>query len=90
VRWRGPGRARSVAAAGRTWPHPVEEETPMGFLRKAVRGGIAMKVLQIARREAAKPQNQAKAKELLGRLTSRGGGAGRGAAAGARPRKPRR
>ncbi|MFC4556549.1 hypothetical protein [Georgenia faecalis] len=43
----------------------------MGFLRKAVRGGIAVKAMQIVRREAAKPENQRKAKELVGKLSQR-------------------
>jgi len=34
-------------------------------------------VVQTAVREMSKPQNQRKAKELLGRVTKRGGAAGR-------------
>lgn len=37
----------------------------MGFLRKAVGGGVALKAAQIIKREAAKPENQRKAKELF-------------------------
>lgn len=44
----------------------------MGLFKGAIKAGIAAKALDIARREAAKPQNQRKAKELLGKLTSRG------------------
>jgi hypothetical protein len=44
----------------------------MGFLRKAIRGGIAVKAAQIIRREAAKPENQRKAKELFGKVANRG------------------
>ncbi|WP_413451955.1 hypothetical protein AA0Y32_13400 [Georgenia phoenicis] len=43
----------------------------MGFLRKAIRGGIALKALQIVQREAAKPENQRKAKELLAKARNR-------------------
>ncbi len=45
----------------------------MGFLGKAIKSGIAVKAANIARREMAKPENQRKAKELLGRVTRRGG-----------------
>ena len=44
----------------------------MGFLRKAIRGGIALKAAQIIRRETAKPENQRKAKELFSKVTNRG------------------
>lgn len=37
----------------------------MGFLGKAIKGGIALKAVDVVRREAAKPENQSKAKELL-------------------------
>ncbi|PYF98439.1 hypothetical protein SAMN05216184_11196 [Georgenia satyanarayanai] len=40
----------------------------MGFLRKAIRGGIAMKALQIVQREAGKPENQRKAKEMVAKV----------------------
>ncbi|MFC8190390.1 hypothetical protein ACFUMH_01870 [Cellulomonas sp. NPDC057328] len=49
----------------------------MGFLGKAIKSGIAVKAANIARREMAKPENQRKAKELLGRVTRRGGSTGR-------------
>ncbi len=49
----------------------------MGFLGKAIKSGIALKAANIARREMAKPENQRKAKELLGRVTRRGGSTGR-------------
>jgi hypothetical protein len=45
----------------------------MGMLKGALKTGVAMKVLEMARREAAKPANQAKAKALFAKLTSRGG-----------------
>ena len=44
----------------------------MGLLSGAIKAGIAAKVLGIARREAAKPENQRKAKELLSRVGNRG------------------
>ena len=40
----------------------------MGLLSGLVKAGVAQKVL----REASKPQNQAKAKQLLAQLTSKG------------------
>ena len=45
----------------------------MGMLKGALKTGIAMKLLEMAQREAAKPANQAKAKALLAKMTSRGG-----------------
>lgn len=36
----------------------------MGAVRGLIKGALAMKVLEVVRREAAKPQNQAKAREL--------------------------
>jgi hypothetical protein len=49
----------------------------MGLLKSALKAGIAAKVLQIAQREMSKPQNQQKAKELIGKLASRAKGAQR-------------
>ena len=43
----------------------------MGFLGKAIKSGVALKAAKIIQREASKPENQRKAKELLGRVTSR-------------------
>lgn len=43
----------------------------MGFLRKAIRGGIALKALQVVQREAAKPENQRKAKEMFAKVRDR-------------------
>ena len=43
----------------------------MGFLDKALKSGVAIKAVQIAKREAAKPENQRKARELLARLRER-------------------
>ncbi len=36
----------------------------MGAVRGLLKGAIAMKVIEVVRREAAKPENQAKAREL--------------------------
>ncbi len=43
----------------------------MGLFKGAAKAGIAAKAAQIIRREAAKPENQAKARELFGRLRNR-------------------
>ena len=40
----------------------------MGAVRGLLKGAIAMKVLDVVRREAAKPENQAKARELAQKL----------------------
>jgi len=45
----------------------------MGLLKGALRTGAAMKALDIARREARKPENQRKAKELFAKVSNRGG-----------------
>jgi len=45
----------------------------MGMFKGALKTGIAMKVLEVARREAAKPQNQAKARQLFAKVMSRSG-----------------
>lgn len=44
----------------------------MGLFRMAAKAGIAKKVLE----EARKPQNQAKAKEVIAKLRDKGGTAG--------------
>lgn len=43
----------------------------MGMLGKLMKSAVAVKAIQVARREAAKPENQRKAKELLGKLTQK-------------------
>jgi hypothetical protein len=43
----------------------------MGMLRSALKTGIALKALDFARREASKPHNQRKAKELIQKLGDR-------------------
>ncbi|WP_454051057.1 hypothetical protein [Cellulomonas sp. Marseille-Q8402] len=45
----------------------------MGFLRNAMKSGLALQAMRIARREMAKPENQRRAKQLLHKVTSRGG-----------------
>ncbi|GGC04009.1 hypothetical protein [Cellulomonas carbonis] len=45
----------------------------MGFFGKAIKSGIAVKALKVAQREMSKPQNQRKARELLQRVSRRGG-----------------
>jgi len=46
----------------------------MGFLRGAAKAAIAAKIIDVARREMAKPENQRKAKELLTKVQQRKGG----------------
>lgn len=43
----------------------------MGLAKGFLKGAIAMKVLEIAKREAAKPENQRKAKALLSKVLNR-------------------
>ncbi len=43
----------------------------MGFLGKAIKSGIAVKAANIVMREAQKPKNQRKARELLAKAKSR-------------------
>jgi hypothetical protein len=43
----------------------------MTFLKGVMKTALAAKAIEIARREARKPENQRKAKELLGKVTSR-------------------
>ena len=43
----------------------------MGFLGKAIKGGLALKAAKVIQREAAKPENQRKAKEMLAKVRSR-------------------
>lgn len=49
----------------------------MGLLKSAIKSGIAMKALQVAQREARKPENQRKIKEMIGKVTNRQRGATR-------------
>ena len=41
----------------------------MGAVRGLLKGAIAMQVVNFVRREAAKPENQAKARELAQKVT---------------------
>jgi hypothetical protein len=43
----------------------------MGFLGKAIKSGIAAKAGRIIMREAQKPENQRKAREMLAKAKSR-------------------
>ena len=45
----------------------------MGILRRAMRTGIVLKGIDVLRREASKPENQRKAKELFRQLRDRAG-----------------
>lgn len=49
----------------------------MGFLGKALKSGVALQAVRIAQREMAKPENQRRAKDLLHKVTNRGGSSGR-------------
>jgi len=42
-----------------------------GFLGRAIRSGIAIKAANILMREAQKPENQRKARELIAKARSR-------------------
>ncbi|VTR76631.1 hypothetical protein [Cellulomonas hominis] len=44
----------------------------MGFMRKAITSGIALKAARVVAREMSKPENQRRAKEMLERATKRG------------------
>jgi hypothetical protein len=56
----------------------MREERLMGFLKTAIKAAIAAKVIDVVRREAAKPENQRKAKELLEKARQRKGAVRRG------------
>jgi hypothetical protein len=43
----------------------------MGLLRGAIKAAVVAKVIDIARREMSKPENQRKAKELVGKLADK-------------------
>jgi hypothetical protein len=42
----------------------------MGLFKGALKTGIAAKAIQVAKREASKPENQRKAKELIQKLAN--------------------
>lgn len=61
----------------------------MGLLRTALRTGLAAKAIDIARREASKPENQRKARDMFERVSGRSGKSGSGEAVPrSRPRRP--
>jgi len=43
----------------------------MGKFKSVAKTAIAAKIIEVVRREAAKPHNQAKARELLTKVTQR-------------------
>ena len=43
----------------------------MGFIGKARKTGLALKAVDVVRREASKPENQRKAKEFAEKLRNR-------------------
>ena len=43
----------------------------MGMLSKVLKSGVAIKAIQVAKREASKPENQRKARELVAKLQQR-------------------
>lgn len=43
----------------------------MAFLRNALKSGLALKAVQVAKREASKPENQRKAREFAEKLRNR-------------------
>ncbi|HEV8055978.1 MAG TPA: hypothetical protein VGP51_05785 [Nocardioidaceae bacterium] len=45
----------------------------MGLLKGAFKAGIAMKAIDVVRREASKPENRAKAKEMFAKFSNRSG-----------------
>jgi hypothetical protein len=49
----------------------------MGFLKGAAKTAVLAKVIDVVRREAAKPENQRRAKELIQRARTRKGAARR-------------
>lgn len=43
----------------------------MSFIRTAIRSGLALKAARFIQREMSKPENQRKAKELIGKVAQR-------------------
>lgn len=77
-------RSRRRLLAGRSRAGRVTVAAPsndrrhgMGYVGKLLKSAVVAKAAQVAIREMSKPENQRKAKELLGRVTKRGGAAGR-------------
>lgn len=44
----------------------------MGFIGKALKSGAVLKGVEIVRREAAKPENRRRARELVAKVRARG------------------
>ena len=42
----------------------------MGLLRGALKSGLALKAVQVIKREASKPENQRKVKEMVARYNN--------------------
>lgn len=53
--------------------HDDAEEVAMGMFGKAIKSGVAIKAIQVVKREASKPENQRKAKEMLAKLRDKRG-----------------
>ncbi|MCK0090566.1 hypothetical protein HCA61_05730 [Rhodococcus sp. HNM0563] len=43
----------------------------MGMLSKVIKSGVAIKAVQVIKREASKPENQRKAQELFTKLSQK-------------------
>jgi hypothetical protein len=43
----------------------------MSFIRTAIRSGLALKAARLIQREMSKPENQRRAKELIGKVAQR-------------------
>lgn len=63
-------RASTVSSIGRC---TTTEEATVGIFGKVVKSGIAIKAIQVVKREASKPENQRKAKEMLAKLRDKRG-----------------
>jgi hypothetical protein len=61
--------------AGRTYREcrrtTTTKGTAMGFLGKAIKSGVAIKAANMLMREAQKPENQRKARELMAKAKNR-------------------
>ena len=56
----------------------------MGLIGKAMRSGMAVKAGRVLKREAAKPENQRRAKDLWAKVTGSGSSSGGGKGTGGR------
>ena len=57
---------RTVATARRV--ESSDKGGDMGIIKGAMKTGLAMKAIQVAKREMSKPENQAKAREAFARF----------------------